>query len=334
MEGEDKFSLAFNLQPTMFVDQAKIQVKAGDGGRGCRSFYRDKYMRDGIPDGGDGGKGADIVIRADKHLATLLDYRYRRHFTGRHGAHGSGNNKKGRDAEMVVVRVPVGTVVTDAATGCVLRDLANDKEEFCVARGGRGGRGNRHKIKEPTPGEPGETKELLFDLKLIAQVGVVGFPNAGKSTLISRVSNAHPKIACYPFTTKAPVLGVVSSGDKRFVIADIPGLIEGSSCGRGLGDKFLRHVERTRILVHVVDISGFEGRDPLEDYKTINRELRGYSPKVAVKPQIVVANKMDIEGARENLERVKKRIRKKIYPISALQGDGLEALIEAISAKL
>ncbi len=319
----------------MFVDQAKIYVKAGDGGRGCRSFYRDKYMRQGTPDGGDGGRGADIIIRADAHLYTLLDFRYNRHFVGRHGGHGSGNNKKGRASESIIIRVPPGTTVQDTATSCVLRDLEKAGDEFCVAHGGKGGLGNRHKkIIEATPGEPGEQKELRFDLKLIADVGVVGFPNVGKSTLISRISNAHPKIACYPFTTKSPVLGVVRTGTRNFVIADIPGLIEGSSLGRGLGDRFLRHVERTRILVHIIDISGFEGRDPLQDYAMINKELKNYSPVVAGKPQIIAANKMDIEGAEKNLGLLRARIRRKIYPISAVTGEGLDELVKAINKKL
>lgn len=317
----------------MFIDQAKIYVKGGNGGKGCRSFYRDKYSRIGVPNGGDGGRGADIIIRADRNLFTLLDFNYNRHFCGPGGAHGSGNTKKGKDSPSVIVRVPVGTIVRDIRSNCILRDLDKDGEEVIAASGGRGGLGNRNR-REATPGEPGEERELLLDLKLIAQAGVVGFPNAGKSTLISSVSNAHPKIASYPFTTKSPALGVVKSCDKTFVMADIPGLIEGSSLGRGLGDKFLRHIERTRILVHLIDMSGFEGRDPLDDYKIINKELKKYSEEVYKKPQIIVANKMDLEPAGANLARFKKSVKKKVCPISALKRQGLEELIEEISSRL
>jgi len=317
----------------VFIDQAKIYVRGGSGGKGCQSFYRDKYTRRGIPDGGDGGKGADVIVKADRNLLTLLDFQYNRHFYGSHGGHGSGKHKRGKTAPAIVIRVPLGTIIKDLKTDCILRDLKEDREEFIVAFGGRGGLGNRHH-KEATPGEPGEEKELLLDLRLIAEVGLVGFPNAGKSTLISNISNAHPKIAAYPFTTKSPVLGVVKSGERTFVIADIPGLIEGSSEGRGLGDKFLRHIERTKILIHLVDMSGFEGRDPLEDYKIINKELKSYSLAVYKKPRIIAANKMDLESAGANLVRFKKAIKKKIYPISALKKEGLEELIDAARKRL
>lgn len=317
----------------MFIDHTKIYVKGGSGGNGCNCFYRDKYTRRGIPDGGDGGRGADIVIRADRNLYTLLDFKYNRHFTGRHGAHGSGKDKKGKDAAKVIILVPPGVIVKDIKTGCLLRDLQKDAEEFIVAAGGRGGLGNRHR-QLATPGELGEERELFLDLKLIAEAGIVGFPNAGKSTLVAAISNAHPKVAAYPFTTKIPVLGVVGTEGKSFVVADIPGLIEGSSKGRGLGDKFLRHVERTKILIHLVDISGSCGRDPLEDYKVINKELGGYTNELLKKPQIIAANKMDLEGASENLKRFKVAVKKKVYPISALKKEGLEELIEAVGKKL
>mgnify|MGYP001560132165 FL=1 len=317
----------------MFIDQAKIYVKAGSGGRGCESFYRDKFQREGIPDGGDGGKGADIIIRADRNLNTLLDFQYNRHFFGRHGGHGSSKNKKGKQSPGIIIRVPVGTVIKDIKTDCVLRDLEKDEEELVVARGGNGGRGNNHN-RESTLGEPGEEKELLLDLKVIADAGVVGFPNVGKSTLISNISNAHPKIAAYPFTTKVPVLGVVKAYKKTFVIADIPGLIEGSAGGKGLGQRFLRHVERTKVIVHLLDMSGFEGRDPVKDYETINEELNKYSPAIFKKPQIITANKMDLEGANLNLKRFKKIIKKDVYPISAFEKRGLEELIEAIAKKI
>lgn len=318
----------------MFIDRGKIYVKAGDGGRGCNSLYRDKFTRKGIPDGGDGGRGADIVVRVDRNLYTLLDFQYKRHFIGKHGAHGSGKNKKGKNLPAIIIHVPPGTTIKDFGTGCLLRDLKEDGEEVIVAHGGRGGLGNGRRRMEATPGEPGEEKELVFDLKVIADVGVVGFPNAGKSTLISGISNAHPKIAAYPFTTKSPVLGVVNAQDKTFTVADIPGLIEGSAEGRGLGDKFLRHVERTKILIHLIDMAGFEGRDPVKDYKTIKNELKKYSAEVAKKPQIIAANKMDLDGAWDNLERFKKATRKKVYPISALNREGLEELSEAVSKKL
>jgi len=317
----------------MFIDSTKIHVRAGRGGKGCQSFYRDKYTRQGIPDGGRGGRGADIIVRADRNLRTLLDFKYNRHFSGAGGGNGSGKNKKGKDAPAVVIRVPPGTTVKDIKTDCLLRDLKEDQDEVKVVSGGKGGLGNRHHY-QATEGEPGEEKELLLDLKLIADIGVVGFPNAGKSTLISSISNAHPKIAAYPFTTKSPVLGVVGPADSSFIVADIPGLIAGSSEGRGLGDKFLRHIERTKILVHLIDISGSEGRDPVEDYRIISRELKNYSQETYRKPQIIAGNKMDLEGAEENLERFKKVIKKRVYPISALRREGLEELIEAIRQRL
>ena len=317
----------------MFIDGAKINVRAGSGGKGCQSIYRDKYQRRGVPDGGDGGKGADIIIQADRNLLTLLDFQYHRHFFGTGGGHGSSNHKKGRGAPDIIVRVPLGTIVQDALTGSILRDLNIDGEQVVVARGGKGGIGNWHR-KEATLGEPGEEKTIILDLKLLADVGVVGFPNAGKSTLISAISNAHPKIAAYPFTTTAPVLGVASGTHKRFVIADIPGLIPGASEGRGLGDKFLKHVERTRVLIHLVDMAGFEGRDPLDDYKKINLELKNYSKEVYKKPQIICANKMDLAGAQENLKRFKKSIKKPVYAISALEKNNLEELVDAVAKKL
>jgi len=318
----------------MFIDSVKIYVKAGSGGKGCASIYRDRYTRHGIPDGGDGGKGADIIIRVTKHLRTLLDLNYKRHFFGLHGGHGSSKKKKGRVAPAVVIQVPIGTIIKDARTDCTLRDLDKDGAEIIVAHGGRGGFGSHHH-RLATAGEPGEEKELFLDLKLIADVGVVGFPNAGKSTLVSSISAARPKIAPYPFTTIAPTLGVVSFGEgEPFVIADIPGLIEGSSEGRGIGDRFLRHVERTKLLVHLIDMASSEGRDPVEDYRIIIRELKNYSEAVYKKPQILAANKMDLEGAQGQLARFRKLVKKKIYPISALNRQGLEALVEAIRKKL
>ena len=317
----------------MFIDSAKIELRAGSGGKGCKSLYRDKYQRQGKADGGDGGKGADIIFRADHNLLTLLDFQHHRHFFGSHGGHGSSNHKKGRTAEDVIVRVPVGTIIQDAATGMVLRDLNEDGQEVTVAKGGKGGIGNWHR-KEATPGEPGEQRTVILDLKLLADVGVIGFPNAGKSTLITAISNARPKIAAYPFTTMGPVLGVVDATHRQFVIADLPGLIEGASEGRGLGDKFLKHVERTKLLIHVVDMAGFEGRDPLDDYKKINLELKNYSKDVYKKPQIICANKMDIAGADENLKKFKRSVKKPIYAVSALEKENLGELIDAVAKKL
>lgn len=317
----------------MFIDSGKIYVRAGNGGKGCQSLYRDKYTRQGIPNGGDGGNGADIVIRADRNLHTLLDFQYKRHFYGLNGRHGSGKDKRGKGAPNLVILVPAGTLIKDINTGCLLRELNQDQEEFTVAQGGKGGLGNRHH-RQATDGQPGEERELLLDLKLIADAGMVGFPNAGKSTLISQISNAHPKIAAYPFTTKFPVLGVVRVDDSSFVIADIPGLIEGSSRGKGLGDKFLKHLERTRVLVHLIDMAGGEGRDPIQDYKAINNELKNYSKEVYGKPQIIAANKMDLENAVLNLQRFNKAVKKKVYPISALKKEGLGELIDGIRKKL
>jgi len=317
----------------VFIDSAKIEVRAGSGGKGCKSLYRDKYQRQGKADGGDGGKGADIIFRADHNLLTLLDFQHHRHFFGSHGGHGSGNHKKGRAADDVIVRVPVGTIIKDAATGSLLRDLNEDGQEVIIARGGKGGIGNWHR-KEATPGEPGEERTVILDLKLLADVGVIGFPNAGKSTLITAISNARPKIAAYPFTTMGPVLGVVNATHRQFVIADLPGLIEGASEGRGLGAKFLKHIERTKALIHIVDMAGFEGRDPLDDYKKINLELKNYSKDVYKKPQIICANKMDIAGSQENLKRFKKSVKKPVYPVSALEKTNLRELIDAIAKKL
>ena len=317
----------------MFIDSAKINVRAGSGGKGCQSHYRDKYQRADQPDGGDGGKGADIVFKADRNMLTLLDFQHHRHFFGSHGGHGSSNHKKGKGAEDIIVRVPLGTTIKDEADGSILRDLGQEGDMVIVAQGGKGGIGNWHR-KEATPGAPGEEKTLILDLKLLADVGVVGFPNAGKSTLISSISNAHPKIAAYPFTTLAPVLGVVSATHKRFVIADIPGLIAGASEGRGLGDKFLKHIERTKVLIHLLDMSGFEGRDPVDDYKNINLELKNYSQEVYRKKQIICANKMDLPGAEKNLKRFKKLVKKPILAISALAKTNLGELVDAVAKKL
>ena len=313
----------------MLIDSVKIKLKAGNGGNGCNSLYTDKWTRRGIPDGGDGGKGADIILKSDRNLYTLLDFKYKSFFIGEKGKHGSGKGSKGKDAKNLIIMVPVGTLVRDMQHHCVLRDLDSDGDSVIIALGGRGGLGNRHK-RDATAGLPGEMREVLLDLKLIADVGIIGFPNSGKSTLISAISRACPKIAPYPFTTKEPVLGVVNADDSDFILADIPGLIEGSHQGRGLGDKFLRHVERTKILLHLIDMAGIDGRDPQLDYETINKELKLYDKQLGRRFQIVAANKMDLPSARDNLKKFKAKIKKKIYPISALKKEGLEELIGAI----
>jgi GTP-binding protein len=317
----------------LFVDQVTIKVKAGNGGNGCQSHCRNRYSRYAKPDGGDGGRGGDVIIKAGQDLYTLLDFKYKSDFKADRGVHGSGNQRRGKDALPLIIKVPPGTVISDAQTGCVLRDLDIQGDSVVVAKGGSGGLGNRTK-KEARPGSQGEEKELILDLKVIADVGLVGFPNAGKSTLISEVSSAHPKIAAYPFTTKSPVLGVVRQDEFNFVIADIPGLIEGSHKGKGLGGRFLRHVERTKLILHIIDIAATEGRSPVNDYMQINKELKLYGSQVLHKPQFIVANKMDLDSAQANLEEFKRKIKKQVYPISALEGTGLEELVGAISQRL
>jgi len=317
----------------MFIDQARIYVKAGNGGNGCQSLYRDKYQRRGIPDGGNGGNGADIIAVADQHLFTLLDFRYRRQLIGENGKHGSSKNKKGKDAEGSILKLPCGTVIKDAKTNCCLAEFVSAGERVVLAKGGQGGSGNTHN-RQVTKGRCGQERNLALELKLIADVGIVGFPNAGKSTLISAISDAHPKVAAYPFTTKAPVLGAVRVDGLSFVVADIPGLIQGSHQGRGLGDKFLRHIERTKLILHLIDMAGMEGRDPLEDYQAINRELALFNRQLSRRGQVVVANKMDLPAAPGNLIRFKKRIDKPVYPVSALKKQGLEELIEAVKKRL
>lgn len=319
----------------MFIDSAKIQVKAGDGGNGCNSYFRDTRVEHGKANGGDGGDGGDVILRSDPSIYTLLDFQYRRHFKAESGKHGSSNDKAGARGEDCIVRVPVGTVVMDLTTDCLIRDLNEPGVEVVVARGGCGGRGNSRK-HEAEHGEPAEERELGLSLKLIADVGIVGFPNAGKSTLISKISNATPKIASYPFTTKAPMLGVVrrEDDDSEFIVADIPGLIEGAHLGRGLGDQFLKHVERTKILIHLVDMAGVDGRDPCEDYQVINKELKAFSGELSKKKQILVANKMDLDAAKGHIKVFKKRFKRKIFEISALEARGLEALLEEIIKNL
>ena len=327
----------------MFVDQASIYIKAGDGGDGCVSFHREKYIASGGPDGGDGGKGGDIVFKVDDNISNLIDFRYKRKYTAEKGQNGSSKNCTGRNAPDLVINVPRGTVVRETESGRILADLSGD-EPVVICKGGKGGRGNAH-FATPTrqiprfakPGFRGDEYNVTLELKLIADVGLVGFPNVGKSTLISVVSAAKPKIANYHFTTLTPVLGVVKIEDgKSFVMADIPGLIEGASEGIGLGHEFLRHVERCRLIVHVVDVSGIEGRNPIDDFEAINRELENFSEELADAPQIVAANKSDMATA-EQIAEFRKYIENKgltFFEISAATTVGTQDLIYGIWDKL
>jgi GTP-binding protein len=329
----------------MFVDEVDIFVKAGDGGRGCVSFRREKYVPRGGPDGGHGGRGGDVILEADEGLTTLLDFRYRRQYAAGRGEHGRGSDQHGANAEDLVLRVPVGTVVRERAPGLVLGELTADGQRLLVAKGGRGGRGNaafatstRRAPRIAEPGGPGEERWLSLELKLLADVGVVGFPNAGKSTLVSRLSAARPKIADYPFTTLVPTLGIVRLDDERsFVIADIPGLIPGAAEGKGLGHRFLRHVERTRVLVHLLDLDPATGRDPVDDWRLIQHELAEYSAELAARPQVLAANKTDLPGAEPRLERVRALAAREGLPLvamSARTGAGLDALRNAVGSLL
>jgi len=313
----------------MFIDRTRIHLKAGDGGNGCNSFHRHKMHRRGRPDGGEGGDGGNIVVFSDRNIQTLLDFQYNRHFKARSGAHGSSNKKRGRNGEDLVIKVPPGTVIIDAPSGRVLRDLSGDNQRVVVARGGSGGSGNS-RYRPAANGARGEEREVILELKLIAEVGIVGYPNAGKSTLISSISNTRPKIASYPFTTKEPMLGVVKTEDRDFIIADIPGLIKGAHLGRGLGYQFLRHVERTNVLLHLVDVAGVDGRDPVSDYHSLNEELGLYNRRLLKKTQIVVANKMDLPQAKANFNSFAGKIQNRVYPVSALNKTGLDILISAI----
>lgn len=308
------------------------------------AYRREKYIPEGGPYGGDGGRGGDVIFRVDEGLRTLVDFRYQRHYKAEKGENGGSKNMHGRSGEDLIIRVPMGTVVKDAETGEVLADLVDPGQETVIAKGGRGGRGNSRfataQNKAPgfaEKGDPGEEHWLWLELKLIADVGLIGFPNVGKSTIISRVSAAKPKIADYHFTTLVPNLGVVKVGDGfSFVLADIPGLIEGAHTGAGLGHEFLRHTERTRLLIHVIDIAGAEERDPLEDYAAINRELELYNPKLARRKQLIAANKMDLPTAKANLERLQAKLGStaEIFPVSAVSGEGLDALMHRVARLL
>ena len=328
----------------MFVDKAKISIKAGNGGNGLVSFRREKYVPDGGPDGGDGGKGGSVIFKADKNLTTLMDFRYRKSYSAPNGGDGRARNCSGKNGENLYILVPVGTIIRDAATEKIIIDLSEDNQEFVAAKGGNGGWGNVH-FATPTRQAPkfakngikGEEREVTLELKLIADVGLAGFPNVGKSTLLSRVSDARPKIANYHFTTLEPNLGVVDAGGKSFVLADIPGLIEGAHQGIGLGHEFLRHIERTRLIIHVVDVSSIEGRNPIEDFEKINEELSLFSEKLANTKQIVAANKTDIIQDEEVFEEFKAYIAKKgitLFEISAATGMGVRELISYTASML
>ncbi|EAF0593973.1 GTPase ObgE [Listeria monocytogenes] len=328
----------------MFVDQVKIYVKAGNGGDGMVAFRREKFVPNGGPSGGDGGKGADVVFVVDEGLRTLVDFRFKRIFKAEHGEHGMSKSMHGRGAEDLVVKVPQGTIVKDIDTGEIIADLVAHGQRAVIAKAGRGGRGNKRFATPANPapelsenGEPGQERNVQLELKVLADVGLVGFPSVGKSTLLSVVSAARPKIAAYHFTTIVPNLGMVDAGDGRsFVMADLPGLIEGASQGVGLGHQFLRHIERTRVIVHVIDMSGSEGRVPYEDYMAINNELEQYNLRLMERPQIIVANKMDMPDAEENLNEFKTKIAEDIpvFPISAVTKTGLRELLLAIADKL
>ena len=329
----------------MFVDEVVIKVFAGSGGDGCCAFRREKYIEMGGPYGGNGGHGSSIIFKVDEGLHTLLDLRYQKLIKGKKGENGKGKNQHGRNAKDVIIKVPLGTVVTDQDTGLVICDLKDKNEEFVVCKGGRGGRGNTaFKTQTNTApdfaenGEPGEERELKVEVKMLADVGLVGLPSVGKSTFISSVSKAKPKIAAYHFTTLVPNLGVAKSQDGySFVIADLPGLIENASLGEGLGDQFLKHIERTKVIAHVIDMAGVEGRNPYEDFVLINKELEAFNPKLLKKPMIVIANKMDMDGSLENLEEFKTRLNDeniKIFAVSAFIRKGLEDVVNYLASIL
>ncbi|CAH2716247.1 GTPase Obg [Neobacillus rhizosphaerae] len=328
----------------MFVDQVKIYVKGGDGGNGMVAFRREKYVPKGGPAGGDGGKGANVVFEVAEGLRTLMDFRYQRHFKAPRGEHGMSKNQHGKNSKDMIVKVPPGTVVIDANTQEVIADLVEHGQQAIIAKGGRGGRGNSRFATPANPapelsenGEPGQDRDVILELKLLADVGLVGFPSVGKSTLLSVVSSAKPKIAEYHFTTIVPNLGMVETEDGRsFVMADLPGLIEGASEGVGLGHQFLRHIERTRVIVHVIDMAAMEGRDPFEDFLTINKELKEYNLRLTERPQIIVANKMDMPDAEENLQKFKEQLNEDypIFPISAVTRKGLRELLYAVADKI
>lgn len=326
----------------MFIDEVIIDLEAGSGGNGCMAFRREKYVEMVGPYGGNGGKGADIIFKVDEGLNTLLDLRYKKLIRGDKGENGLGKGMHGAAAENVIIKVPEGTVITDIDTGLIIADLVKNGEEAVVAHGGRGGRGNIAFATRSNPapnfaenGEPGEVKRVKVELKLLADVGLVGLPSVGKSTFISKISAVKPKIAAYHFTTLKPNLGVVrASNNRSFVVADLPGLIKGASLGEGLGDKFLKHIERTRVIAHIIDMSAFEGRDPYEDYLTINKELEDFNKKIIDKPQIIIANKMDMPTSKENLKKFKEKVNVEVFEMSAMNGEGIDKIINKLADML
>ena len=323
----------------MFIDEVVMEVTAGRGGDGCMAFLREKFVPMGGPNGGNGGKGADIIFKADEGLKTLVDLRYLKTVKGDSGLNGEGKNKNGKFAEDKIIKVPVGTTIKDYDSNLVIADLTKHGEEVIVAYGGKGGRGNVTLATRNNPcpsfaerGEPGEVRKIKVELRMLADVGLVGMPSVGKSTLLSMITNANPKIASYHFTTLSPNLGVVTTKDRyNYVIADLPGLIEGASTGTGLGHKFLKHIERTKIIAHIIDMSASEGRDPYEDYLVIRKELEEFSPKLLNKQEIIIANKMDLPSAKENLNLFKQKINKEAYEISALNNQNLDTIINVLA---
>lgn len=324
----------------MFVDEVNIKLIAGTGGDGCTAFRREKYIEFGGPFGGSGGKGSDIIFKADEGLRTLIDLRYNKIIKGEKGENGQGKNKNGKGAKDVIIKVPLGTVVTDLDTNIVICDIKNKDDEFVIARGGRGGRGNTafKTLNNPAPnfsekGEPGEERNIKVEIKLLADVGLVGMPSVGKSTIISKISNSKPKIAAYHFTTINPNLGVVKTLTNRsFTVVDLPGLIKGASLGQGLGDKFLKHISRTRVIAHVIDMSGSEGRDPYEDYVTICKELNDFDSALLKRKQIIIANKMDIDSSKDNLKKFKEKVKDiKIFEISALNDNSFNEILTSLA---
>ncbi len=325
-----------------FVDEADIWIKGGDGGDGCVSFRREKYVPRGGPDGGDGGDGGDVIIETDANLFTLLDLVAHGHYVAGDGGNGQPKNRHGANGDDVVIRVPPGTVVTDRDTGLTLADLDEPGRRVTVARGGTGGRGNTHFAsathqvpREAEEGEPGQQRNLRLELKIVADIGLIGLPNAGKSTVLSKISSAHPRVAAYPFTTLKPVVGIVETETyETFVVADLPGLVRGAHDGKGLGDEFLRHVERTHLLVHVVDVAPPDGSDPVENYRSIRQELLRHDTALGEEPEIVAANKMDLDGAEDGLARLRDAVRGRLVPISALHGRGLAELVRLMHRTL